>query len=104
MQKATLSALGSSAYALTHLRRTNEERREIQKTDTWKLLDRLESTPVDVTVVPARNDEMISFSDCASRASTRAWINFMPTEGGHSNVYETAVHDLIINALKKGIS
>ncbi len=97
---ATLSALGSSAYALTHIRRTNEERREIQATNSWKLLDQLESTSVDVAVLHAREDEMISFEDCALRASSRPWVDFIPTEGGHSNVYEAAVHDLIIGALR----
>jgi len=99
--EATVSALGSTAYALSHLRRTNRERHEIQATDTWKILDELAQTPVDVTVLHARQDEMISFSDSALRANERNWVDFVPTDGGHSNVYDTAIHSLVIDALKK---
>lgn len=94
-----VSGMGSVFYAGTHLRRTLAEKQVIQQTDTWEYIDQLRGTGVDISVTHAMNDELIDFDDCASRAAQRPWVNFIPTEGGHSNVYGVGVRNLIINAL-----
>jgi pimeloyl-ACP methyl ester carboxylesterase len=98
---ATASAIGSTVYALTHLRRTLAEKRAIQQADTWGEIDRLEDTETDVTVLHARNDKLISFNDSARAAEQRQWVDFVPTIGGHSNVYEPAVQVQIIQSLQQ---
>lgn len=98
---ATMSALGSTAYMLTHPRRTWAEKRTLQQTDTWEEIDKVEGMGVDVSVLHAKDDELISFEDCRDRASTREWVEFIPTVGGHSNVYESAIQELVIEALLK---
>ncbi|HSW37177.1 MAG TPA: alpha/beta hydrolase [Candidatus Saccharimonadales bacterium] len=101
LAEAMLSALGSTVYTMAHLRRTNEERRrDLQKTDTWSNIDKLEFEDVDVTVMHAKEDEMISFADCSERATSRDWVKFIPTEGGHSSIYETTVHNILIGELR----
>ncbi len=97
--EAIASAIGSAAYALTHLRRTLGEKRAIQQADTWVETDKLENTDIDVTVLHALDDKLISFNDSANAAEQRQWVDFVPTIGGHSNVYEAAVHDQILRAL-----
>jgi pimeloyl-ACP methyl ester carboxylesterase len=93
------SGLGSLLYAGTHLRRTLAEKRFIQAADTWAYIDQLEGQGTRVTVAHARDDELISFEDCAERAATRPWVDFFPTEGGHSNVYEVGVRKLIVGTV-----
>ncbi|MBP7806926.1 alpha/beta fold hydrolase [Candidatus Saccharibacteria bacterium] len=100
--EATISALGSTAYALTHLRRTLAEKRIIQLADTWTEIDKLEGASVVVTILHAESDELISFGDSRDSAASRQWLSFIPTPGGHSNVYETHVHDQIIRSLRQG--
>jgi pimeloyl-ACP methyl ester carboxylesterase len=97
---AAKSALGSVTYAVTHPRRTLVEKHVIQSTNTWALLDELHADNVDATVIHARGDEMISFEDSARSASERSWVDFIPTDGGHSNIYETSVRKLIIQTLQ----
>lgn len=98
---AAQSALGSMAYAMTHLRRTWSEKEVIQSTDTWTILDELKGHNMPVHVLHARDDELISFEDSEMRAQQRPWVEFLPTSGNHSNVYEQGVRDLIINTLQK---
>lgn len=92
------SAIGSVAYAITHPRRTVAEKHVIQKADTWDVIDNLESD-VDIAVFHAINDELISFDDCKQSAEQRPNVLFVPTAGGHSNIYKHAIQDLIIAAL-----
>ena len=97
---ATKSAAGSVLYAFTHLRRTLGEKKVIQTTDMWSILDQLKDKNVDVTVLHAREDELISFTDSETRAQQRPWITFMPTLGHHNNVYEPPVGEFIEQALR----
>lgn len=97
--ETTASALGSAAYALTHLRRTIAEKHVIQNTNTWEVIDSLGSN-VGVTVLHAISDELISFEDCERKAQQRPNVVFIPTIGGHSNVYEPAIQDLVIASLQ----
>lgn len=94
------SALGSTAYALTHLRRTLKEKEVIERTDLWPLLDRLAALGILVWVLHASHDELISFMDSAAQAADRPFIGFSPTTGGHDNVYSPAVRDLIVEVVK----
>ena len=97
--EATRSAASSVLYASTHLRRTLAEKHFIQTTNTWEILDRLATTDMNITVMHAQNDEMISFEDSQASAKTRPWLHFVPTNGGHSNVYETSIREIILNSL-----
>jgi pimeloyl-ACP methyl ester carboxylesterase len=99
--EATSSAIGSAVYALTHFRRTFAEKQTIQATNTWAELDKLEHADIGVTVMHAVSDELISFDDSQLAAESRPWVNFTKLDGGHSNVYEPAVHDHIIQALQQ---
>lgn len=94
------SALGSTFYATTHLRRTLAEKQVIQQTDTWEHIDHLAGTGIQVTVAHAEGDELIDFEECATGAAQRPWINFVTTEGGHNNVYEAGVRSLIVKTLQ----
>ncbi len=96
---ATLSALGSAAYALTHLRRTISEKQIIQTADTWSTLDNLANTPVRVSVFHAIDDELISFDDSSIRAAARPWIDFRATVGGHGNIHDEAVQSTILDVI-----
>lgn len=93
------SALGSVAYAMTHLRRTLAEKHVIQHADTWEVIDDIDAD-VAVTVFHATNDELISFDDCERNAQQRPSVEFVPTVGGHSNIYKPAVQSLIIRSLQ----
>lgn len=94
------SGFGSVFYAVTHVRRTIAEKKVIQNTDTWNLIDQLQDHPIDITVLHAKDDELISFEDSSSQAATRPEVNFVPLNGGHSNVYEDFVQTSIIEALQ----
>ena len=94
-----VSALGSTLYAGLHLRRTLAEKKIIQSTDTWQLLDQLESTNVAVAVLHAKDDKLVCIETASQLATERPWVRFVPTEGSHSNVYETAVQELIARSL-----
>lgn len=99
---AAKSAVGSVFYSVTHPRRTWAEKQVIQANDTWSVVDQLEGTDVGVSVFHARDDELIAFSDSQERASARPWVEFTPTDGTHSNIYEKCVRDLIIQSLDAG--
>lgn len=96
----TASALGSVAYTLTHPRRFLAEKRVLQAADTWEVIGKVRDT-IDVTVLHAMDDELISFEDCRRISAAHPEVNFVPTPGGHSNIYESSVQDLIVAALQK---
>ena len=96
--ETTSSAIGSITYAITHPRRTVAEKHVIQKADTWDVIDSFESD-IDIAVFHAINDELISFDDCKQSAEQRPNVLFVPTAGGHSNIYKHAIQDLIIASL-----
>jgi|GEM_PF-2806411 len=96
--EATVSGLSSTAHTITRPRRFMAEKQLAQQVDAWEEVDKLEGL-VDTTVMHARNDELIDFADTADSARLRPWVSFVPTEGGHDNVYQDAIHELIINTL-----
>lgn len=89
----------SVIYSTTHPRRTLAEKHVIQHTNTWQTLDELRNTAVDVSVLHARGDELISFDNCLAGARQRPWINFTPTDGTHSSIYTPEVHELVAKKL-----
>ncbi len=93
------SAVGSVVYASTHIRRTLAEKQVIQSTNTWNIIDRLQPSDTRVSVLHAKNDELIAFVDSQGSAADRPWVTFMPTEGDHSNVYQASVRKLIVQTL-----
>lgn len=98
------SALGSTVYAATHLRRTWEEKRVIQTCNSWKMIDHLQSYDVPAKVLHAEGDEMISFTDSRQQAQQRPWVNFQQTPGTHNNVHTPLVHGMIIEAIHQGLA
>lgn len=88
LTEAIPSALESTAYAVSHLRRWLREKDVIENANIWADLDEAALVHgVDTTVMHARGDRAISFAEAEARAAARAHITFIPTEGGHSNVY-----------------
>jgi pimeloyl-ACP methyl ester carboxylesterase len=94
------SSLGSTAYALTHLRRTVAEKAIIQTPETWDLIDELKDRQTATTVLHAIDDELVSFAGSRDASLSRQWVPFEATPGDHSNIFHPAVQDLAIIALQ----
>lgn len=102
LRQALLSSIGSTAYALTHPRRFYREKQVIDEAgiELWSLLDKaVGEKGIDVTVLHAVDDHLISFDDARTQAQTRTHISFIPTRGGHSNVYTNSVSEQIVEIL-----
>ncbi len=99
LKQGLLSAAESAAYATTHPRRFLRETKVIQESDIWPLLDAAAVHGTAVTVMHARNDPLIEYASSAKAAESRPGINFIPTEGAHSNVYKPALTEEIADLL-----
>jgi pimeloyl-ACP methyl ester carboxylesterase len=100
LKEGVMSALESGRYAVTHARRFIREKEVIQQTDIWRALDQAALNGIDITVMHARDDQLIEYEDAAFHAASRRdYVNFTPTEGGHSNVYALPVRQLIVSSL-----
>ncbi len=96
LTEAIPSSLESTAYAVSHPRRWVREKTVIENADIWTTLDEVALIHgIDTTVMHARGDRAISFAEAESRASIRPHLAFVPTEGGHSNVYTQEQANLI---------
>lgn len=96
--EAIPSSMGSASYASLRLRRWSREKLVIENEDIWPTLDEVALIHgIGTTVLHAREDRVISFTDAESRASTRPHLTFIATEGGHSNVYTWEQAQLIAN-------
>lgn len=88
LTEAVPSAFWSTVFAVTHLRRWNREKSVIERADIWPTLDEaVLQNGVKTAVLHATGDHVISFADAEVRARKRPHVNFIQTEGGHSNVY-----------------
>ncbi len=88
LTEAIPSVIESASYAVTHPRRWSREKQVIETYDIWDTLDELVlDTGIDTTVMHATHDMVISFESAELAARGRPHITFIPTEGGHSNIY-----------------
>lgn len=96
LTEAIPSALESTAYALTHIRRWLREKKIIETANIWDVLDEASiGDGVDVRVMHAVDDRVISFWPAQRSAEARPHIDFLATEGGHSNIYNPEIAEII---------
>lgn len=94
------SSMGSFMHFAGNLRRSLAEKAIIQNADIWGVLGGLASKGVDVTVMHAIDDVLISFRESYGRSVEHENVDFVPTTGGHSNVYALAVRSMILEAIR----
>lgn len=93
------SSMGSFMHFAGNLKRSLAEKAIIQDADIWGVLGSLASKGVDVTVMHAIDDVLISFRESYMRSVEHENVDFVPTIGGHSNVYVLAVRSMIIETI-----
>ena len=102
MREAVPSAVKSGIYAASHLRRWWRERDVIMRENLWPKLDEIAlANGTAVTVMHAMGDMALGYEFAALSAQNRPHINFIPTEGGHSNVYTPEMTALIAGQIDK---
>ncbi len=99
MTQGVLSAIESAAYAATHPRRFHREYEVIKQANIWPMLDAVAKRGTDVSVLHAKNDPLIEFASSSEAAASLPAINFIPTEGTHSNVYTNTLTEQIADLL-----
>jgi len=98
LKEAIPSALESTAYAVSHPRRWLREKSVIENSDIWPTLDEVALfQDIDTVVMHAKGDRAISFAESELQARIRPHLTFIPTEGGHSNIYTREQAELIAN-------
>jgi pimeloyl-ACP methyl ester carboxylesterase len=93
------SAVVSTTYGMTHPRRFLSEKRMIDEAgvDLWENLSLVAKNGADVTVLHARGDQVLDFASAAAHAPSYPGITFIPTVGGHSNIYTEDVTNQIVS-------
>jgi pimeloyl-ACP methyl ester carboxylesterase len=89
----------SVTYTTLHGRRFNEERRVIQSTDLWPALGAVSTTSTEVTVLHAREDQLVDYASSAKVARDYPGVDFVPTDGGHGNFYSPNIRAQIVSLL-----
>jgi pimeloyl-ACP methyl ester carboxylesterase len=94
------AAGSSSLHFVSHTRRTLRESQVIKSYDAWLHLTQV-SQNIGVTVMNARDDPLINFEDAKASSRKSPEVSFIPTEGGHSNIYGPVVRALIVTELTR---
>ena len=89
-----MGGLSSALYAVRHPRRIISEHATIRLADTWPVLGQL-TEQIPVNVLQAKDDALINFTDASEKAGEYPDINFIPTEGGHGNIYHGRIQQII---------
>lgn len=100
-KQAALLAMDGIVYNATHPRRTLGERSVILSTELWPQLAGLqERAPwIDVSVFHASDDVLVPFDFSQEQAHQYPDIAFVPTEGGHHNIYSPDIQAQLVKAL-----
>jgi pimeloyl-ACP methyl ester carboxylesterase len=100
---ALFSFNDSVFHFVTHPRRVVFEAQTMGNFDAWDSMRNVAARGAKVHALNSRNDDLIDFASVQAASQEHPEIDFIATEGTHSNIYEPAMRGLIVDILRGSI-